>query len=119
MVQAQTPHDLLSATSLLFGRELSPRCLLSFSSLSVPAILECYRACTLYDTTGVLVAASNERSCLSRDLCCSVSCHSSRLYSALDRPPCRGVSTFAPGAPLTRVNFIIVRVLFEGWVNFA
>ena len=53
----------------------------------------------------VLVAASNEHSCLSRDLCCGVSCHPSRLYSALDRPPCRGVSTFAPGAPPTSCEF--------------
>ena len=42
---------------------------------------------------GTHTRASNERSCLSRDLCCGVSCHPSRLYSALDRPPCRSVST--------------------------
>ena len=53
----------------------------------------------------VLVAANNERSCLSRDLCCGVSCHPSRLYSALERPLCRGVSTFAPGAPPTSCKF--------------
>ena len=45
-----------------------------------------------------LIAASYEHSCLSRGLCCGVSCHSSRLYSALDHPPCRGVSYVAPGA---------------------
>ena len=70
-----------------------------------------------------LIAASNERSCLSQDLCCGISCHPSRLYSALDRPPCRGVSTFAPGGWLElhppRVDFIIVWALFEGGVNFA
>ena len=49
----------------------------------------------------VLVAASNERSCLSRDLCC----HASRLYSALDRPLCSGVNTFAPGAPPNSCEF--------------
>ena len=64
----------------------------------------------------VLVAASNERSCLSRDLCCGVSCHPSRLYSALDRPPCRVVHLeLHPPC----VNFIIVRALFEGGVKFA
>ena len=53
----------------------------------------------------VLVAASNERSCLSRDLWCGVSWHPSRLYSALDCPLCHGVSTFAPGAPPTLCEF--------------
>ena len=28
-----------------------------------------------------------------------------RLYSALDHPPCRGVSTFAPGAPPTLCEY--------------
>ena len=68
----------------------------------------------------VLFAASNERCCLSRHLCCGVRCHPSRLYSALDRSPCRGVSYLLhlePHPPC--VNFIIVRALFEGGVNFA
>ena len=36
----------------------------------------------------------------------------SRLCSALDRPPCRGVSHLELHPP--HVNFIIVRALFEG-----
>ena len=71
----------------------------------------------------VLVAANNERGYLGRDLCCGISCHPSRLCSALDSPPCRGVSYVTklshlePHPPY--VNFIIVRALFEGGVNFA
>ena len=71
--------------------------------------------CTLLQHE-VLVAARNERS---RDLCCGVSCHPSRLCSALDRCPCRGVLFnqtlhLEPHPP--RVNFIIVRALFVGGV---
>ena len=66
---------------------------------------------------------SNEHGCLSRDLCCGVSCHPSRVSSTLDCPPCHGVSYviklwyLEPHPPC--VNFIIVRALFEGGVNFA
>ena len=40
----------------------------------------------------VLVAASNERGCISRDLCCGISYYPSRLGSTVDHPPCHGVS---------------------------
>ena len=52
-----------------------------------------------------------------------ISCHTSRLCIALDRPLCRGMSYVAkllhlePHPP--RVNFIIVQALFEGGVNFG
>jgi len=53
----------------------------------------------------VLIVASNERSCLSRDLCWASAAAPTRLYNTLDRPPCRSVSTFAPGAPPTSCEF--------------
>ena len=67
----------------------------------------------------VLVAASNERNCLSRDLCCSVSCHPSRLYSTRPSsvPWCEWLLHLEPHPP--HVNFIIVRALVEGGFNFA
>ena len=54
------------------------------------------------------------RCCLSQDICWGVSCHPSRLCSALDGPLCRGVSYVTkllylePHAPC--VDFIIVRL---------
>ena len=66
---------------------------------------------------------SNEHGCLSRDLCCGISCHPSRVSSTLDCLPCHGVSYviklwhLEPHPPC--VNFIIVGALFEGGVNFA
>ena len=43
-------------------------------------------------TRGPCCCQQNERSGLNRDLCCGISYHPFRLYSALDRPPCHGVS---------------------------
>ena len=63
------------------------------------------RTCALYDTRSSLPPEMSAAACLSRALCCGVSCHPSRLYSALNRPPCRGVRTFAPGAPPTSCKF--------------
>ena len=54
----------------------------------------------------VLVAASNECSCLSRDLYCGVSCHPLRLCD---------VSTFAPGAPPTSCEFHYCAGTIRGW----
>ena len=74
-------------------------------------------------TTRSPCCCSNECGCLSRDLCCGVSCHPSRVCSALDRPPCHSVSyvtkllRLEPHPP--SVNFISVQALFEGGVNFA
>ena len=62
----------------------------------------------------VLVAASNER---------GISCHPSRICSALDHPPCCSGSYVTkllhlePHPP--RGNFIIVRALFKSGVMFA
>ena len=82
--------------------------------------LECEHVCTLLRHK-VLVATSNERACLSRDLCCGISSHPSRLCSALDHPPCHGVSCVTKllylEPHLPRMSFIIVRELFEGGAN--
>ena len=77
-------------------------------------------ACVRSAQHNVLVPASNERSCLSRDLCFGVSCHSSRLCSALDGPPCRSVSYvirllhLEPHPP--HMNFIIAQALWVGLI---
>ena len=67
----------------------------------------------------VLIATSNEHNCLNRDLCCSVSCHPSRLYSTRPSsvPWCEWLLHLEPHPP--HVNFIIVRALVEGGINFA
>ena len=88
--------------------------------LGIICSLECEHVCTPLRHE-VLVVTSNERACLSQDICCGVSCHPSRICSALDHPPCHGVSCVTKLLHLDshppRVNSIIVWELFEGGVN--
>ena len=68
----------------------------------------------------VLVAASNECGCISRDLCCGISYHPSKLGSTVDHPPCHSVSHVTKLLHLElHPPRISVQALFEGGVNFA
>ena len=105
------PHTHTHTPLLKFTKQSWQQCSM-ISYVAQHAVYSASAHVLCYDTS-LLPAMRAAVSC-SRHLCCGISCHPSRVCSALDCPPCRGCEPHPPC-----VNFIIVWALFEDRVNFV